>query len=315
MLSIVCFTTVFAQFIVDVPYMNFGNYYFALTNALWAISQCKSLCVVTQSHPHIIFNHCSSMNNHAGTINTTNLQTITGAFHYEFISKHIPSSQPTLTQRINVMCPYVDKVRSNLPSFDASLNKFCDDQHALIAHIRSGDIFTTSIHPQYWQPPLGFYQFAARQFTKIAICAENKANPVVMALHQFCVQTRGHENCLLRINQSLPLDIAFLTRAKNLAIGYGTFGVAICALSNCLKRLYYPLSTMSEDVTRRLDFGSYTSSTGCANSSSPISLAVAYNTTQVTLGKHWKATEAQLTSLLTNQLQLQGLHEIRVNKS
>jgi len=310
MLVICVITTVFAQFIIDVEHMNFGNYYFALTNSLWAIRQCKLLCVVTQSKPNIIFQPGFSVNN-SGTI--VNLQTISGAFHYNLISNYIPSTQPTLLQRIDVMCPYVNTIRSNLPPLDTSLDKFCDD-NTLIAHIRAGDIFATLIHPQYWQPPLGYYQFAAKSFAKIVVCAENKANPVVAALHQFCVQTRGHSNCLLRVGQPLTSDIAFLTRAKNLAIGYGTFGVVICALTNGLKRVYFPVSTMSKDVVRRLDFGSQTSSKRCVNSSQPASIAIAYNTTQVTRDEYWKANTEQLASLLIDQSRLQGLHEIQVDK-
>lgn len=313
MLVLSCITSVFAQFIVDVQYMNFGNYYFALTNSMWAIRHCKSSCIVIQSHPNAVFRPPFSVTNHNGAINTTVLQTITGSFHYELISKYITSSSPSLTDRLDIMCPYVELVRASLPISDGSHDKFLDDD-TLVAHIRSGDIFVTSIHPQYWQPPLGYYQYVARSFAKIAICAENTANPVVMALHTFCIHTRGHAKCLLRVGQPLTSDVAFLTRAKNLAIGYGTFGVAICALSRSLKRLFYPMSTAPHGMIRYLDFGSLMTPKHCVNSSSPISIAVKYNTTQITFGEQWKATPRQLASLLIDQSQLEDLREIQNNK-
>lgn len=312
MLVLTWFTVSFAQFILDVQHMNFGNYYYALTNSLWAIRHCKSSCIVTQSQPNVVFQPAFNASNRAGIIVTTDLRPIVGSFYYSHISKYILSSAPTLLDRINVMCPFVELVRVNLPALDMSLESFTDDD-TLVAHIRSGDIFAGSVHPKYWQPPLGYYQFIARSYRKIVICAQDIGNPVVMALYDYCTQSRGNASCLLRVGQPLKSDVAFLTRVKNLAIGCGTFGIAVCALSNSVKRLFHPASTLLQEIIK-VDFGSQNVPKRCASSSIPTVIAIEYNTTQITMGEPWKKASHQLVSLLIDQSRLEGLREIRNNE-
>lgn len=307
MLVLLLLRAVSTQFILDVEPLHLGNYYIALTNSLWAIRHCISTCIVNQSTPNIIFQPPFTAVWMPNVISTEQLHHIKGAYYFTIIRKFIAAQPPMLEHRVQVLCPYVNDIRKHLPTLSAKLAEFTDDD-TLVVHIRSGDIFRAIVHKKYWQPPLGYYQFAARSFRKIAICTQNLANPVAAALYTYCEQTRGNTNCLLLVHRSLQDDVAFLIRARNLAIGYGSFGVAIWALSNSMQNLFYPrtigeyalFTTLPRNMLER-----------CENTSMPVYIAIRYNVTQVTRGEPWKATSDQLESLLLDESSLMGLKTVQ----
>lgn len=307
MLALMLVCTACAQFILDVEPLHLGNYYIALTNSLWAMRHCKSTCVVSQPTANVVFQPPFTAVWRANSTSTEQLQHIKGAFYFNVIRKFIDAPPPLLVQRVQVLCPYVDDIRKNLPALAVELDKYTGDD-TLVVHIRSGDIFRTAPHQRYWQPPLGYYQFAARSFRKIAICTQNLANPVAAALHTYCQQSRGSENCLLLTDRSVQDDVAFLIRARNLAIGYGSFGVAIWALSNSMQQLFFPTAISDFAAFATLPHSMHNI---CGNTSMPVYTTIWYNVTQVTRGESWKASPKQLASLLLDDLSLLGIKLVR----
>jgi hypothetical protein len=102
----------------------------------------------------------------------------------------------------------------------------------LFIHIRSGDLFATSDPPvEYAQPPIGYYSdvMKMRNWSRIVLCAMDRINPCVMAVKNLGAEYE---------NRSLMQDLTLLFSAEYLAIGRGTFGVAIHFLSLHLKTLY-----------------------------------------------------------------------------
>ena len=291
------------QFEIAVEPYNLGNYYFALTNSLWVASKCKTACIVTQPRPQTIFRPRFQVVLPVGAKLSQNVTKIHGSFYYSVLAKRVPSNSPTIRERINTMCSFVESIHQRLAHHvNDDLAVFIDN-NTLVAHIRSGDIFTNVIHKKYWQPPLGFYQFAARLYPKILICSQTRHNPTVDAFYQFCVETRGIENCMLRVGKDIVTDVAVLISAHNLAIGYGTFGAAMYALAKNLKRLYYqPSEEIYLDRPTAME-----GEIRCGYTQRVTGIKLLYNETQLTMNKDWTASPQQLAALLLNDNQLIGL--------
>lgn len=297
--ALLCIGLVAAQFAIDVERANVGNYYIALTNSLWAARHCNGTCVVLQTHADVVYQPTAAAHN------TSGLHPLIGSFYYDRIAKSIPAPKPTMRDRIDAMCPLVAAIQTAITTHEPPDTQRFSGEDTLVAHVRSGDIFTTAIHPQYWQPPLGYYQFAARVYRRIVVCAQSGHNPVARALHNWCRETRGANNCLLRIDQPLAADVAFLMAAHNLVVGRGSFGVAIYALSARLRRVYYERTS-----------GQFAASVGnqtrCGVDRLLIGVQLTYNTTQVTRGEPWRATHDQVNMLLMDEHVLTGLDVERI---
>jgi hypothetical protein len=131
----------------------------------------------------------------------------------------------------------------------------------LVIHIRSGDVFrrksaikvfrgapsyllglkrllngTHRVNGSFVQPPLVFYKHVieSKPWSQICIVAEDKANPVIDELLQSDYKIEFQQ-------ASLEEDITTLLAAKNLVVGYGTFGLTWALLSGCLESLYCPV--------------------------------------------------------------------------
>lgn len=299
-----------AQYVFNVQNNNVGNYYFALTNSIAAAHQCASTCIVRQPRANAVFQSMGEIVvPREADVSLAKVPIVGSFYRYAIANKTAFAFRaPTMIERIESMCPYIDSIRNALPLLGEPLRDTFSDEFTLVAHIRSGDIFGTLIHKRYWQPPLGFYQFAAHNYAKIAICSQNRQNPVVDALYEYCVTTRGKDNCLLRVGTPLRDDVAFMLRARNLAIGYGTFGVTMYAMSARIARLYYPASTI-EYLGRPLA-SSDALAARCGQTRTIVGVCIGYNVTQVTGGRPWLATAEQRAALLLNSTQLQGLGDL-----
>lgn len=317
LLLVIVGDVVFAQFLLNVQGCNFGNYYFALTNSLIAAQHCPITCVVRQPHANAIFKPTfeSHQQQTCDTSCRATLKNITGAVSYKQITRFIAMPAPSLHDRIESLCPFIDNVRRALPIVPQDVvEKFTGDD-TLVVHIRSGDIFTTSIHPRYWQPPLGYYQYAATDFDKIVVCSQNTKNPVVNALYDYCVTSRGLHNCMLRVGTPLHDDVAFLLHAHNIAVGWGTFGVAIYAMSAHIRRFYYPSTLLGlVDYLVAMPIVAHSAAVRCEKQNSPskqhvVGIRIGYNVSQVTKNERWRADASQIAMLLINQTELRDLHE------
>ena len=91
-----------------------------------------------------------------------------------------PSAQYYWRPALVALLAYVD-LYSALPACPTSV----DFDNTLVAHVRSGDIFTSDTHVSYGQPPLAFYlsAWADSNLTNLLIVTENYASPVVRVLH------------------------------------------------------------------------------------------------------------------------------------
>jgi hypothetical protein len=112
-----------------------------------------------------------------------------------------------------------------------------EPRDTLTVHIRSGDVFGSSPHPGYGQPPLAFYTqvISHRSWTSVAVISEDLGNPVSDAVRRWC------ENEGIRVTQQcldLPETIKVLAGAHAIAAGRGTFVPALVYLFSLERELY-----------------------------------------------------------------------------
>ena len=96
--------------------------------------------------------------------------------------------------------------------------------------MRSGDIFSSSPHKSYVQPPLSYYKNIAKDYNTIKLICEDNKNPCANELLK-----QSNVEC---INNTLMHDLTILSNAPNLVIGFGTFGSLLYLMNTKLKNLY-----------------------------------------------------------------------------
>lgn len=112
----------------------------------------------------------------------------------------------------------------------------------LIVHIRSGDIFSTWIDPNYPQPPLAFYRMvierlvAEKRIKSVKMVFENRANPVIPALEAYVESIRLP---LSTQSGTLVDDVAAIANGRYLVFGFGSFGPGVCHLSERVDQVFY----------------------------------------------------------------------------
>ncbi|WP_457105279.1 coagulation factor 5 8 type domain-containing protein [Methylobacterium sp. P5_C11] len=115
-----------------------------------------------------------------------------------------------------------------------------DDQ--LLIHIRSGDIFSTWVDPHYPQPPFAFYRMvidrllAEGRIQSVKLVFENRLNPVIAEVEAYA-ERRGLPVEIQ--SESLIADVTALVNGRYLVFGLGTFGPAICHLSDHVEQVFY----------------------------------------------------------------------------
>ncbi|MGH1590652.1 coagulation factor 5 8 type domain-containing protein [Methylobacterium phyllosphaerae] len=129
------------------------------------------------------------------------------------------------------------------PVFNGLPEVFPDKpEDQLIIHIRSGDIFSTWIDPNYPQPPLAFYRMvierlrAEGRIGSIKMVFENRANPVIPALEAY-VESIGLP--LTTQSGTLVDDVAAIANGRYLVFGFGSFGPGVCHLSERVDQVFY----------------------------------------------------------------------------
>lgn len=121
-----------------------------------------------------------------------------------------------------------------VPLIDLHPDTSRDRSRELAIHIRSGDIFSHGIHPGYVQPPLSYYtrivdeMRTAGLIDYVSITCEDRLNPCIDALDRHL--TDRAIPCRIQ-SGSLREDVGFLTGARHLMFGFGTFGYGICLLA------------------------------------------------------------------------------------
>lgn len=105
------------------------------------------------------------------------------------------------------------------------------NKESLVIHIRSGDVFCDSPHPNYVQNPLSFFTKIIRKYKDVIVVTSDSKNPVVDKILQ-------NDNIRLQTN-SVAQDFLTLMEAKNLVTsGVGTFSIAAALCSSKLENFY-----------------------------------------------------------------------------
>lgn len=107
--------------------------------------------------------------------------------------------------------------------------------NSLVIHIRSGDIFSSSPHPNYINPPLSYYTniINSNTFSNIYLIAEDKVNPCIESLLEL------YPNITFTL-QSLEKDIQYILAANSIIISYGTMINSLLLLSSNIQYIYMP---------------------------------------------------------------------------
>tara|TARA_Y100000782_G_scaffold30644_1_gene34113 strand:+ start:45889 stop:46647 length:759 start_codon:yes stop_codon:yes gene_type:complete len=107
-----------------------------------------------------------------------------------------------------------------------------NNDNTIYIHIRSGDIFNKNPHPAYVQPPFSYYKNIIDHYNSVNLIFEDNKNP--------CVNELLKINKVTNISGSLNEDLQKLSSAKNLVIGFGTFGFLLYLINQNLKNIYIP---------------------------------------------------------------------------
>ena len=156
-------------------------------------------------------------------------------FDFSFISRAV--GQISMEQTHQTFKHYVKRVFNVLP--EKFVVKPADELHI---HIRSGDIFRNWVNPYYVQPPLSFYTGVIQRMVglgsidRVKLVFENKLNPVIEPLESF-LESLG----LPYTTQSGTVgeDIEALVNARLMLFGLGSFGPAVCQLSDEIDLVMY----------------------------------------------------------------------------
>lgn len=111
-----------------------------------------------------------------------------------------------------------------------NINKLPEND--VVIHIRSGDIFRSTPHPNYVPPPLSYYikELNKCKYEKIHIVCEDTINPVVNKLLKLYKNAVHEKNTLKK-------DIRIILGATNIIHSIGTFIPSLMLLSNNNKYL------------------------------------------------------------------------------
>ena len=124
----------------------------------------------------------------------------------------------------------INYLREELLSYLPSVITFKDN---LYIHVRSGDIFTHSIHKDYAQPPLCFYKKILNnyKFKKVFLLSNGDENPIINHLIK--------EYPIIIFNKnSIEVDISSLLHAYNIISSISSFLISILQFNHNLKHLY-----------------------------------------------------------------------------
>jgi hypothetical protein len=294
-----------AQYLIEVMNLHFGNYFVSVTNALVAASYTKEhTLVVISGAPsvfnalprQVVFHQGKLLLDHIFNGNRTQLKKLVASYFYASMSHHIASPDPTYDKRIEAFEPFVARVLGQIPAPAPEMQPFLGAD-GIVLHIRSGDIFGSNKQSDYWQPPLGYYQLASLDYPYILVISENSLNPVVRSFYSRCASDAS-KVCEQSVNRSLMTDVSLLTNAQNVVIGYGSFMVAIAALSRKMSSLVYPY-TMLTFFPKNFNIVEQ-----CARYKRISTVRIDYDRRMSRKGQEWKGSPEHIQLLLTDADQL-----------
>lgn len=305
---------VWSQFVFEVKFLNFGNYFIALTNGLHAAALSGNSCVsIAEKHaafaklpPLICYESGQYASSQAALASNDSRQTLRSAYFYSDISRHFASSCPDWRRRSEIFVPFAPYVyREVSQARTAAYRDLLSDPKTLVVHLRSGDIFSHYKLEFYWQPPLGYYQVASRGYERLFIVSQTNNNPVIGLLNKHCVATLGSSNCFVKIDRDLKEDLDILLHAESLCVGYGSFGFASAAISTKIKTLIYPYTML--DFSRAASVGIES----IAERGSPLvkTIMISYDTRMSHRVQKWAGTPEQMAMLEIDENRLENISQ------
>lgn len=100
-------------------------------------------------------------------------------------------------------------------------------------HIRGGDIFFTNPHPAYVQPPMSYYTKIMEVYDVTTLVCEDKQNPCISKLMEL--------DDVEYVSETIIEDLSLLCNAKNVAVGYSSFGFLVYLINARMENFYIPL--------------------------------------------------------------------------
>ena len=167
------------------------------------------------------------------------------------------------------------------------------DPATVVIHVRSGDAFSDTPHPNMGQPPLSFYTKALRALTptQVVLVVEDFRNPVIGELVDFL--ERQSIACVVQ-SGTFDDDLRVLLAAQTLIVSRGTLADAIDLLSNNLKTRIsfgplhpprFPKGSTYRELSIQDDHGSYTADviSHWKNSPTQVEMMLTYPTENLVL--------------------------------
>ena len=104
-------------------------------------------------------------------------------------------------------------------------------------HLRGGDVFGTSPHPMYGQPPWAFYKLILSSvgWDEVRIVSEDQSNPCLEEIEAWCSH---HDVPARRTGSTLEEAILYIVQADNLVLASGSFAATLTMLSQRRKRVF-----------------------------------------------------------------------------
>lgn len=99
-------------------------------------------------------------------------------------------------------------------------------------HIRGGDIFCSSPHPAYVQPPLSYYTKIMEVYDEATLVCEDKQNPCISKLMEL--------DDVKYVSKTTIEDLSLLCNSKNVAVGYSSFGFLVYLINTRMENFYLP---------------------------------------------------------------------------
>ena len=201
------------------PYNRFGNHVYQFTRIL---QYCKLLNFkkVIVPHNYLFFKndfYVDDIHVQIGKIKIRTRKYIKGFFYWPV---------PGVPLNFSIINLYKNE-------FLKSFSNISLGENDLYLHLRSGDIFVTSDHSNYAQPPLQYFVDVInyKNWTNVYLLTQNFINPVILGLLEKNVT-------FIDTNFNFTKSIHLIVNSFNLAIGRTTFGLALSFLSRNLNLLF-----------------------------------------------------------------------------
>ena len=207
--------------IIDSWYGRTGNNVCQMIRCIW-VALHKKHCIIKFKNKHPFFN---SQQIHIKDV-SQNIQdqNIIQDIFFNITKYNLPDIP--LYKMKDIFQKYLK------PITNLNLNLNNDKTDNICIHLRGGDTFSKNPHKSYLPPPLRYYTDIIKKYNSCTMVYEDTKN--------ICVNELKKNKKVDVFHKTLQNDIEFLCSCKELAIGFGTFGLLIYFMNINLKKIYIP---------------------------------------------------------------------------